>query len=171
MLKGEYIMNIDMGNEVGCISKKENEVTWYYIVVTNYSKGGNCKTTIILNPQYTRDKIAEVMRKERVDEEFISKMQQEGIFQNRDITFTARKNGMILSWHSYENGKQGVYTMRKFAKNDTVTFHAKGTFSYKYSYTCLERIEILFEGIKEKLSSVCHKVAIKWRRMHEQNIG
>lgn len=169
-LKGANTMDTGMENKVGCISKKENEVTWYYIVVANYPKEGGVKTTIILNPQYTKDEIAKVMRKERVDEEFIYKMQKEGIFQDRDITFTAEKNGMILLWHSYENGEQGVYSRRGFAKNDMVTFHNGGTFSYKYNYTHLERIGIFFESMWGKLSDVGHKMAIKWRRMHERNI-
>lgn len=139
----------------GANSMEKRDATWYYVIVYNYQKKGGSERTIILNPQYTKEEIAEVMCKESVDESFIHEMMEKGIFQDRDISIIAKDGGMKFSWHSYEDGRQGVYSIRKFAKRDKVTFHANsGTFSSKYHYTLLEKIEIFFEGVCEKVEKI-----------------
>lgn len=122
----------------------------YYVDVRNYGKKG-VKRDILLNVKYSKDEIRHVMEKEHIDEEIIQKMENYGIYMDREISFKAEKE-MIVDYCNFdEDGKKNSYSKKIFEKKDEVTFHPDGTISWKYYYPFFSRVRFFLEDVFEKL--------------------
>ena len=126
---------------------------YYYVTILNYTKNG-LERTLILNPQFSREEIRQQMEKERVDSYLIEKMEQEGIFWDREITFKVEPQ-MVVYWKKWcdEDGSLIGTSEMRFAKKDEVTFHANGSLSWKY-YTPFEKVRMFCTGVANKVKAL-----------------